>query len=68
MKFSNKIIVFIMVFLLLFIASCLIIIAKTGVEPSTLILSVFGFCGFECGIMGWIKTTKTKSNDDSDKK
>ena len=32
----------------------------TGNEPATLTACVFGVCGFENGVMGWIKTTKEK--------
>ena len=31
-----------------------------GNEPATLTACVFGVCGFETGVMGWIKTTKEK--------
>ena len=31
--------------------------------PDTLITMVFGFCGGECGVMGWIKTTKERQTD-----
>ena len=30
----------------------------TGGEPSTLTACVFGVCGLENGVMGWIKTNK----------
>lgn len=32
-------------------------------EPATLTACVFGVCGFENGVMGWIKTTKEKVRD-----
>ena len=35
----------------------------TGNEPATLTACVFGVCGFENGVMGWIKTTKEKVRD-----
>lgn len=33
----------------------------TGSEPSTLTACVFGVCGLENGVMGWIKTNKDKA-------
>ena len=50
-----------------FIAAVLYIFLKIGSEPTTLIVAVFGFFGLECGIMGWIKTVKTKKEKESDK-
>jgi hypothetical protein len=47
-------------FLFLFVCACLFITYKTGTEPSTLITSVFAFCGLEGGLSAWIKTTKVK--------
>jgi coenzyme F420-reducing hydrogenase gamma subunit len=32
----------------------------TGSTPDTLITCVFGICGVEGGVMGWIKTSKNK--------
>lgn len=63
-KFMKSIIVSVMLFLFLFVLTCLYITFKTGSEPSTLIVSVFAFCGFECGILGRIKTSKQKSNQE----
>lgn len=60
-KFMKGIIVSVMLFLFLFVLVCLYITFKTGTEPSTLIVSVFAFCGFECGILGRIKTSKQKT-------
>ncbi|MBE6070070.1 MAG: hypothetical protein E7211_20630 [Clostridium lundense] len=61
-RFMKGIIITVMLFLFLFSLTCLYITYKTNTEPSTLIVSVFAFCGFECGILGRIKTTKQKSN------
>lgn len=61
-RFMKGIIITVMLFLFLFTLTCLYIIYKTSTEPSTLIVSVFAFCGFECGVLGRIKTTKQKSN------
>ncbi len=35
----------------------------TGNEPYTLTGCVFGVCGLEIGVMGWIKTTKERNQD-----
>ena len=61
-KFMKSIIVTVMLFLFLFTLTCLFITYKTSSEPSTLIVSVFAFCGFECGILGRIKTSKQRTN------
>lgn len=61
-KTSDLILLLLGVFLLIFTAVCLILFSVTGNEPSTLITAVFGLCGCECGIMGWIKNVKTKNN------
>lgn len=61
-RFMKRIIVVVMLFLFLYTLTCLYITYKTGTEPSTLTVSVFTFCGFECGILGKIKTSKHKSN------
>ena len=41
-------------------AADLAVFWHTGNEPATLTACVFGVCGFENGVMGWIKTTKEK--------
>ena len=33
-----------------------------GMEPSALTYSVFGFCGGEAGICGWIKSSKVRQS------
>lgn len=59
----NLILIIVGIFLLLFTVTILIIFCATGMEPSTLVGCVFGACGLEGGIMGWIKTTKEKNKD-----
>ncbi len=63
MKTMDKILIFIGVFLLIFTSVMIFIYYKTGGVPDTLIVSIFGICGGEAGIMGWIKTTKDKFID-----
>lgn len=47
-------------FLLAFTAAMTVIHVVTGSTPDTLITCVFGICGVEGGVMGWIKTSKNK--------
>ena len=61
MKYNKLIVTCMLVFLILFTISCLIIVATVQYEPSTLITSVFGFCGIEGGLLAWIKNTDTKT-------
>lgn len=58
--FMNKVLVIIAVYLLVFTQEMVYIHITTGSTPDTLIVSVYAFCGGECGIMGWIKTTKER--------
>ena len=53
------------VFLLLFIAVLLWLYYQTGAIPDTLCTCVFAACGGECGVMGWIKTTKERRRERS---
>jgi hypothetical protein len=48
------------IFLALFTTAMIVIHCITGSTPDTLITCVFGICGFEGGVMGWIKTSKNK--------
>lgn len=57
------ILVIIAAFLLLFIVTMLILYYITGAIPDTLCTCVFAICGGECGVMGWIKTTKERQKD-----
>lgn len=54
------ILVILAVFLLAFVALMIALYYHTGGIPDTLCTCVFGICGGECGVMGWIKTTKDK--------
>ena len=51
------------VFLLLFIVTMLVLYYIPGAIPDTLCTCVFAICGGECGVMGWIKTTKERQKD-----
>ncbi len=50
-------------FLLIFTGIMIYLHIETGTTPDTLITCVFACCGGECGIMGWIKTTKERRQD-----
>jgi hypothetical protein len=60
-KFSKTVLSLLFIFLFLFTVTCLVITGVTGTEPASLIMAVFGFCGVECGVLGWIKNTDTKN-------
>ena len=50
-------------FLLVFVVVMMWMYYRTGGIPDTLCTCVFAICGGECGIMGWIKTTKERCQD-----
>lgn len=49
--------------LLLFTLKMIQLFEMYQTVPDTLITMVFGVCGGECGVMGWIKTTKERQTD-----
>lgn len=59
----DVILAFIAVFLLAFIVTMIVLYYLTGAIPDTLCTCVFAVCGGECGVMGWIKTTKERQRD-----
>lgn len=59
----NRILFFIAFLLVVFSVAMILIYIKTGGIPDTLCTCVFGVCGGECGVMGWIKTTKDKQRE-----
>lgn len=58
----DKILVLEAVVLVAYTVADLVVFWHTGSEPSTLTACVFGVCGLENGVMGWIKTNKDKTN------
>ena len=62
-KTMDVVLVIIAIFLLLFVVAMLWMFYHTGAIPDTLCTCVFAACGGECGIMGWIKTTKERNRD-----
>lgn len=61
----DKILIFEAVVLIAYTVADLAVFWHTGGEPSTLTACVFGVCGLENGVMGWIKTNKDKANEPS---
>lgn len=49
--------------MLIFIGFLLWLYYRTGGIPDTLCTCVFAICGGECGVMGWIKTTKERQRE-----
>ena len=63
-KFMDAALVFVFTCVVVFIVVMIAVFLRMGAVPDTLIVSVFAFFGLECGVMGWIKTTKTKLEDE----
>lgn len=61
--FMKCCVVYIFAFLTYFTLRVLDIAEKGFAEPSTLIVSVFGFCSIEGGILGFIKNLKEKGEN-----
>lgn len=59
----DKVLVVIGVFLLVFVSVMMWLFYITGGIPDTLCTCVFAVCGGECGVMGWIKTTKDRQQE-----
>ena len=59
----NVVLVIIAVFLLIFVSVMAWMYYMTGGIPDTLCTCVFAICGGECGVMGWIKTSKERYRD-----
>ncbi len=56
----DKVLILEAVILVAYTVADLAVFWHTGAEPATLTTCVFGVCGVENGVMGWIKTTKEK--------
>ncbi len=59
----DVVLVIIASFLLVFVVIMMWLYYHTGGIPDTLCSCVFAICGGECGVMGWIKTTKERYQD-----
>ena len=62
-KTMDRILAVLFAFLLIFVVSMIVTYLCTGGIPDTLCTCVFAFCGGECGVMGWIKTTKERKRE-----
>lgn len=59
----NIVLIIVGVTLVLFTVAMIAVFTICGAIPDTLVTCVFAACGGECGIMGWIKTTKERYRD-----
>lgn len=59
----NLILVLIGLFLLAFTVYMIILFREYGMIPDTLVTCVFASLAGECGIMGWIKTSKERKRE-----
>lgn len=64
-KTMDVVLFVIAVFLAAFVVAMLWLYYATGGIPDTLCTCVFAACGGECGVMGWIKTTKDRQRERS---
>lgn len=58
-QFMNRVVIFDVLAALIFTVVMIVLFARTGSEPSTLIENVFGFLSIEGGAMALIKVSKT---------
>lgn len=63
MGVMDKVLILEAVILEAYTVAALAVFWHTGNEPATLTACVFGVCGLENGVMGWIKTNKDKAAD-----
>lgn len=61
MGVMDKVLIMEAVILVAYTVAVLAVFWHTSAEPSTLTACVFGVCGIENGVMGWIKTSKDKA-------
>lgn len=59
----DLILIIIGVVLLVFVIYMIKLFREYGTIPDTLVTCVFALCSGECGIMGWIKTTKDRKQE-----
>lgn len=59
----DLILIVVAILLISFTIAMIILFKKYGSVPDTLITCVFAALAGECGIMGWIKTTKEKNKE-----
>ena len=61
-RVMDKILILEAVVLVTYTVADMIVFWHVGAEPTTLTACVFGVCGLENGVMGWIKTSKEKAS------
>lgn len=61
----DLILVIVGILLISFTITMIVIFKQTGMIPDTLCTCVFAALGGECGVMGWIKTSKERHRDRS---
>lgn len=64
MKVTNKVLLFMGVYLVIFSQEVLLLIALGKAEPTTFIISTFAAFGVEGGFAAWIKNVKIKHGKD----
>ena len=63
LKTMDLILVLVFTILVAFTVTMIVLFTRYGQTPDTLITCVFGALAGECGIMGWIKTSKVRHED-----
>ena len=63
LKTMDLILILIGVFLAAFTVYMIVLFREYGMIPDTLVTCVFAALAGECGIMGWIKTSKERSKE-----
>lgn len=66
MKTSKKILILLGSGLFLFTTLMIVIFCVKGAIPDTLVTCVFACCTGEFSILGWIKTSKVKNNNNEE--
>lgn len=60
MKTSKVVLIILAIFIVTFTIACMWLFYLYQSIPDTLVTCVYGLCGSECGVLGWIKVMKTK--------
>lgn len=67
-KTSKIVLIILAIFIVTFTITCLWLFYLDKQVSDALIMGVFGLCGSECGVLGWIKVIKTKHIKESEDK
>ena len=62
-KTMDVILIIVGALLISFTVAMIVVFIKYGAIPDTLCTCVFAALGGECGVMGWIRTTKERHRD-----